>query len=242
MRISGHNMSYHTEQWRKYLKTKQCDSTASYGTLRFLLKLVWVDLFLNHYLIVFITILFMLIDVSLYVCSGQVEAAVIYLIATPIINNLNNFTTSFYTFENQKPLLITCTILVGINVALVITDLLINALLSYLATVYGTKHRRIIFSKLHGMNINQCRTFSSVNLINLFGEDIDSLQQVISTVLVFMGRFIFLVAGGIVVSSIIHYFYIVFFSFTYVVLYLWDLLSIILCGIEKLRRTISWQG
>ena len=220
IRISGHNMSYHTVQWRKYLKTRQCDSIASYGTLRFLLKLIWVDLFLNHYFIVLITILFMLCDTSLFVYGGQVEAAVIYLIATPIINSPDNFTTGFYTFENQKPLLITCTILVGINVTLIITDLSINAFLSYLATVYGSKHRRNIFSKVHGMNANQCRTFSSVNLIHLFGEDIDSLQQVISTVLVFLGRFIFLVAGGIVVSIVIHYSYIVFFSFTYVILYL----------------------
>ena len=220
MRISGHNMSYHTEQWRIYLKTRQCDYTLSYGTLRFLFGLIWVDLFLNHYFVVFITVIFMLIDVSFYIYSGQVEAAVIYLIASPLIDSSNNVTTGFYTFENQKPLLITCTILVGINVTLLITDLSINALLSYLATVYGAKHRRIIFSRLHGLNVNQCRTFSSVNLISLFGEDIDSLQQVISTVLVFLGRFIFLVAGGIIISIIIHYSYIVFFSFTYVVLYL----------------------
>ncbi|KAI6651564.1 Bacteriocin cleavage/export ABC transporter [Oopsacas minuta] len=220
-RFSGHNLSYHNQKWRIFLKNRECEDVLSYGTLKFILKLLTVDLFLDHYLIVILTVLVMLIDVSAFVYGGQVEATVIYLIATPIIN-CGNVTdgSAFFTFENQKPLLITCTILVGINVGLVLTDLTINALLSYLATAYGSKHRRIAFSSLHSMDSNHSHKFSSVNLIHLFGEDIDALQQVISTVFVFLGRFIILLFGSIVVCIIIHYFYLIFFSISYVVLYL----------------------
>ena len=219
--FSGHNLSYHNQKWRGFLKNQRSEEMLSYGTLKFILRLITLDLFLNHYFIVSLTILVMFIDVSTFVYGGQVEATVIYLIATPVINPSNVTNGSmFFSFETQKPLLIACTTLVGINFGLVFTDLLINALLSYLATAYGDKHRRIAFSSVHSMDTNQCHALSSVNLIHLFGEDIDTLQQVISTVLVFLGRFVFLLFGGIVVGVIIHYFYLIFFSVSYVILYL----------------------
>ena len=220
-RFSGHNLTYHNQKWRGFLKNQKSEKMLSYGTLKFILRLITLDLFLNHYFLVPLTILVMFIDVSTFVYGGQVEATIIYLIATPVINPSNVTNGSmFFSFETQKPLLISCTTLVGINFGLVLTDLLINALLSYLAAAYGNKHRRIAFSSIHSMDANQCHALSSVNLIHLFGEDIDTLQQVISTVFVFLGRFVFLLFGGIVVGVIIHYFYLIFFSISYVILYL----------------------
>ena len=223
LKFSGHNLSQHCTLWRSYLKNQTCETSKSYGAIKFLVKLI-LQLLCSHYLLFPATVVFIGIDIGAFVYSALTEATITYLIALPTLpnRNMSNLTSTslVYNFESQKPLIIACSILIGINFGLVLTDVIINLLLSYMATSYGSKHRRAVFSSLHSMDASHSQGFSSAKLIHLYGEDIDTIEQVISTVFVFLGRFIFLLFGGTLVGIFIHYTYILFFILSYVIIYI----------------------